>query len=158
MTKPLELSASRTCPVPVERAFDIVMVAPLEQIFSRRFLAIPPISGVSGQEGTWATVGQTRTVRLADGGTMREELVSVDRPHSFGYRLGDVTGALKPLAGSVDGVWRFEPAGTGARITWAWTVHPASSAAGLVMPVLGFLWRGYARRALERIEEILLEA
>ena len=156
MTTPLELETSRTFPASVDRAFEVVLTAPLETIFSRRFGAIPPVRRVRDQDGTWGTVGQTRVIELADGGTMREELTTVEQQREFTYRITDLTGPLKALATSLDGRWAFEPAGTGVRITWAWTVHPASSFAELAMPVLGWLWRGYARQAMEEIETLLL--
>ena len=152
----LELNASRTYPVPVERAFDQLLPTPLPELFSRRYAALPPVREVRDQDGEWGTVGQTRTIVLADRGTMTETLISVDRPRSFGYRICDIAGPMKPLAASVDGVWTFAEAGTGVRITWAWTVVPASSAAVLLMPAFGRMWRGYARQALEQIERILV--
>ena len=66
-------------PVTVEHAFDVTPL-PLPDLFSRRYAAIPPIRGVRDQQGAWGTVGQTRTIRLADGGSIRETLLSVDRP------------------------------------------------------------------------------
>ena len=153
----LELAQSRTYPVSVERAFDVVLPTPLPELFSRRYAALPPIREVRDQDGEWGTVGQTRTIMLADRGTMRETLVSVDRPRSFGYRISDIAGPMKPLAASVDGRWTFDEAGTGVRITWAWTLVPTSSAAGLLMPVFDRMWQGYARQALEQIERILVD-
>lgn len=152
----LELNASRTYPVPVERAFDQLLPTPLPELFSRRYAALPPVREVRDQDGEWGTVGQTRTIVLADRGTMRETLVSVDRPRSFGYRISDVSGPMKPLASSIDGLWTLEEAGTGVRVTWAWSLHPASSAAGLLMPALARMWRGYARQALDELERILV--
>lgn len=156
MAPPLELETSRTFPVTVERAFEVVLPAPLEQVFARRFGALGPVRGVRGQTGAWGRVGQTRVIELADGGTLTEELTTVEPHREFTYRIADVTGPMRALVTSLDGRWSFEPAGTGARITWAWTVHPASSLAGLAMPVFGRLWRGYARQAMEEIETLLL--
>ena len=88
---------------------------------------------------------------------MREELVTLDRPHRFGYELTQITGPMAPLVDRVEGEWRFEPAGTGTRVTWAWVLHPrrasprpsyASSRGG---------GRGYARQALEEIEPLLVD-
>jgi hypothetical protein len=152
----LQLAASRTYPVPIERAFDELLATPLPELFARRYAALPPIREVRDQTGEWGTVGQTRTIVLADRGTLRETLVSVDRPRSFGYRISDVTGPMKPLASSIDGLWTLEEAGTGVRITWAWTLHPASAAAGLLMPAFARMWRGYARQALDELERILV--
>jgi hypothetical protein len=129
----------------------------LDQVFARRFAAIPPVRTVREQDGTWGTVGQSRVIVLADGGTMREELVTVGRPQEFAYRLTDVTGVMKALVSSATGRWTFAPAGTGVRITWAWTIQPASELAALAMPVFAWMWRGYARQSLERIEALLLD-
>jgi hypothetical protein len=156
MTAPRRLEQSRAYPVEVPRAYARVLAAPLEQVFSRRYLALPAVREVRDQAGAWGAAGQTRTVVLADGGTMREELTSVDEGSRFAYRIGHVTGPMKTLVGSLDGTWSFDPVGTGTRVTWTWTVHPASAAAGLAMPVFARLWHGYARQALDDLEGLLL--
>ena len=152
----LELEQSRAVPVSTERAWG-VLTTPLERIFTRRFAGIPPVRGVRDQDGEWGRVGQTRTVLLTDGGTMREELASVEAGREFGYRIDGVTGPMKALVSSVEGRWAFTPAGTGVRITWAWTVHPAHAFTAPALPVFGWMWRGYARQALEQLETLLLE-
>jgi hypothetical protein len=149
------LSQSRAVPVPVDEAFDRLLPHPLTEIFRRRRLAIPPIKEVRDQPGVWGTDGQTRTIVTADGGTLRETLTSNERPHSFGYSISEVRGPMKPLIAGVDGLWTFEPVGTGTRITWTWEVTP-TSAGRVVMPAFGAMWRGYARQALEEVEGILL--
>ncbi|MFC4782956.1 SRPBCC family protein [Nocardioides sp. MAHUQ-72] len=157
MTAPVVLRESRVVAAPVERAFDVLLPHPLTEIFGHRYAAIPPIREVRDQDGAWGSgVGQSRTIVLADGATMREELTSLDRPRSFGYRITGVTGVMKVLVGSVEGLWSFEPAGTGVRIGWQWTVHPASRAASPAMPVFGLMWHGYARRALARVDSLLV--
>lgn len=152
---PLHLARSRTFPVPADRAYELTLPWPLAELFDRRFGPIPPIVGTE-QEGTWGVEGQARTIRLGDGGTMREQLVEVDAPHRFAYEITQLTGPMKPLASRIEGSWAFDPVGTGCRVTWSWTIHPASSAAALVLPAFGALWKGYARRALDRLEELLL--
>lgn len=151
------MEQSRTFPVAVEHAYDVVLAEPLPSIFSRRYGAIPPIKSVDGQDGAWgAAVGQTRTIRLSDGGTMQETLTVIDRPRRFGYTIGSVTGMMKPLVTAVDGEWAFEAVGTGTRITWTWVVHPTARLGRFAMPVFARLWSGYARQAMEQIEQILL--
>lgn len=149
------LSQSRAVPVPVDEAFDRVLSHPLTEIFRRRRLAIPPVKEVRDQTGEWGTDGQTRTIVTADGGRVLETLTSNLRPHSFGYTISDVRGPMKPLVAGADGLWTFEPAGTGTRITWTWELTP-TAAGRVVMPAFGAMWRGYARQALEQIEAILL--
>ena len=153
----LELARSRSYPLDPDRAFDAVLALPLPDLFCRRYAALPRIREVRDQAGAWGTVGQTRTIVLADRSTMRETLTSLDRPRSFGYRIGDLHGPLRPLASSINGRWSFEATGTGVRVTWAWSVRPASAATALLMPAFGRMWQGYARQALEQIERLLVE-
>ncbi len=84
---------------------------------------------------------------------MHEELVFVDAPDVFRYRLSRVTGPLAALFDHVDGEFLFTPIGTGTNVTWCWTVHPKSTAAGLAMPAFAILWRGVARQGLEQLSE-----
>ena len=151
------VSASRTIPVDVERAFDVVLTEPLTRLFCRRYGPIAPIREVRDQTGPWGEVGQTRTIALADGGTMRERLTEVVRPERFDYVLTDFTGAFRPLVSHVDGRWAFAPEGTGVRVTWSWTLHPTSTYAARVLPLVGRMWRGYARQALEQTSDVLLD-
>lgn len=156
MSTPLHVESSRTAPVAHEQAFDVVLRAPLPVLFSRRYLVFPPIREVRDQTGEWGTVGQTRTIVTSDGGSLRETLTSVDRPSSFGYRIDQVRGPMKPLVCGIEGRWTLEPRGTGCRVTWAWNIQPANGAGALLMPLLGRMWQGYARQALEEVERVLV--
>jgi hypothetical protein len=157
MAGPTSMHCSRTYPLTVEQAFDGVLPLPLDAMFDRRYGPIPRIKSVDGPaDRPWASVGQTRTIRLADGGGMREELTRVERPHAFGYVLTGISGPMAPLAERVEGLWEFEPVGTGTRITWSWVVHPKSALGRIAMPTFARLWRGYAARGLQRIEELLV--
>jgi hypothetical protein len=151
------VSSSRTVPVEVDRAFDEVLAEPLPRVFSRRYGAIAPVQEVRDQTGdAWGTVGQSRRIVLSDGGAMTERLTTVERPTAFGYDISDLKGPLKLLVSSATGEWRFEPAGTGTRITWTWVLEPASGVGRYALPVFARLWRGYARQALEEVEKILV--
>lgn len=156
MPQPLVVEQSRAIPVTPDGAFRGTLPMPLPTLFRRWYGPIPPIRAVLDQTGEWETVGQTRTVNLVGGGSMREELTSVDAPRSFGYTLTDVKGPLAPLVSRVEGEWIFTPAGTGTEVTWRWTIHPRSAVAARAMPVFGKVWRGYARQALEVLSEQLV--
>jgi Polyketide cyclase / dehydrase and lipid transport len=156
MAAPLHVESSRTVPVAQEQTFDVVLPEPLTGLFSRRYLVFPPIREVRDQAGQWGTVGQSRTIVLSDGGTLRETLTSVERPSSFGYRIDQIRGPMKPLVSGIKGRWGFEPSGTGCRITWSWTIQPTNGATARLLPLLGRMWQGYARQALEEAERILV--
>ncbi len=154
MSEPLELEYSDVVPAAADRAYDLVLGTPLEQIFDRRFWAIPPVVGVRDQVGEWERPGQSRTIVLADRGTMREEITLAEPPGAYGYEISHVTGPLKPLVASARGSWTFAPDGAGTRITWRWTVQPRNRAAALAMPLFAFLWRGNARLGFDRLKEL----
>jgi hypothetical protein len=151
MARTLAVQQSRVIPVGVDDAFSGTLPIPLTTIFSRWYGPIAPVAEVREQQGAWGMVGQTRTVVLRGGGSMREELTSVDPPRSFGYALTGITGPLGLLVDKADGEWRFTPSGAeslATTVTWRWNIHAASSLTAPLLPVVGLLWRGYARRSL----------
>lgn len=154
--RPLNVEQSRVIPVTVDDAFRGTLPLPLPRLFRRRYGPIPPIKEVRGQTGEWNAVGQTRVVLLVGGGSMREELTSVDPPHSFGYTLSEITGPMAPLVGHVEGEWAFTTAEAGTTVTWRWTIHPRSALTAPLLPVLGWLWKGYARQALAELSKQLV--
>ncbi len=156
MAQPLVVEQSRAIPVGPEDAFRDMVPMPLPTLFRRWYGPIPPIKEVVGQTGEWDAVGQSRTVVLVGGGSMREELTRMDPPRSFAYILSDIKGPLAPLVGRVEGEWIFEPVGTGTKVTWRWTIHPRSALAAAALPVFGRLWRGYARQSLEELSNQLV--
>jgi hypothetical protein len=153
----IAVEQSRAIPIELQRAFDVTLAIPLATIFSRRYVLLPPVKEVRGQDGRWGHVGQSRTVVTTDGGTMREQLTEVDSPHSFSYHLSDISGPLRPLVESIDGRWEFATQGTGTLITWRWVLSPKGLGAR-VMPLVTSMWRGYARQALELLSDHLLAA
>jgi len=156
MTRAVHVARSRTYPAGVKRAFEELLPYGLDSLFDRRYAAIPPIKGVRDQDGSWGAPGQTRTVLLSGGGSMRETLREVTSPSRFSYHLDEVTGPMKALVRSVEGAWEFEKAGTGVRITWSWTLHPRGRAGAVAMPVFERMWQGYARQAFDNIERLLV--
>jgi Polyketide cyclase / dehydrase and lipid transport len=155
MLKLATVEQSRAIPVAIQTAFEATLSTPLTVLFSRRYAVLPPIKEVRDQEGTWGQVGQTRVVVTTDGGTMREQLLDVDAPHAFAYQLSGITGPMRPLVDSIEGRWEFAPVGTGTLVTWRWTLHPTGVGAPC-MPLIGWMWRSYARQALEQLSDLLL--
>ena len=155
MSRTLAVQQSRVIPVSVDHAFAGTLPIPLTTIFSRWYGPIGPIKEVRDQTGEWDTAGQTRVVQLSPSGTFHEELTSLDPPHSFGYALTGVTGPLGLLVGRADGEWRFTPSGNATTVTWRWNIHARSGLTAPLLPVLGLLWKGYARQALETLSALL---
>jgi hypothetical protein len=152
----VRVAQSRAVAVPLEAAYDGTIVVPLAEIFRERHLALPPVVRVDDQDGSWGrAVGQTRTIRTSDGGSLRETLEHLDRPHRFGYRIDRVTGPMRPLVRHLDGLWTFERSGAGTTITWSWEMTPTSRLMTPPVAVVGRMWHGYARCALETLDAIL---
>lgn len=150
----VHLEASRVIPLAPQAAYDLVRPCPLPDIFADRFLAIPAIEQTRDEPATWDTVGQTRTIVLADGATLHEELTSVVDGESVGYTITDITGLMKTLVTRAEGRWVFIPDGTSTRVTWSWDVQPNGVVGTMAMPVFGFMWRGMAKKALARIDAL----
>jgi hypothetical protein len=142
---PYLLSSSSVVPAAPETAFQGLLDSPLEELFPTRSLLIPRIQGCEDQGGAWGSVGQTRTVVLADGSRNLETLTVVDRPADYRYTLTDFTGPMKLLVRKVEGQFAFEPDGGGTKVTWRWAVHPTNPVARAVLPAVGASWRTMAR-------------
>ena len=153
---PLHVEQSRAYPCGVARAFDAVLPMALPRLFGRRAGVLPAVTATERQTGEWDAAGDRRTIVLADRSTVRETLLVVDRPREFTYRLTDPTGPMKAVMAGVDGRFGFAKAGTGVRITWAWTIHPASRLAALLMPVVERSWHVMARHLFDELETILV--
>ena len=152
----LHVEESRTVRATPEQAYDAVVPGPLEAIFKHRHVVMPPIARVSGQEGAWGeTLGQTRTIHLADGGSVKETLVESERPARSSYTITDIQGPMKLLVSQAEGRWTFEPTGDGTVVSWSWTLHPTNAVTSRLLPVIGVFWKGYARKALAEVERLV---
>ncbi len=111
---------------------------------------LPAVVGVEAQTGNWDAIGQTRTVRLADGTTAREEITLHDAPHRFAYTVRDWSGMMRFLAREAKSEWRFSEVAAGqTRVEWRYAFTPRGvlAALPLVLIVQG-LWRGTMKQAL----------
>ncbi|WP_068269263.1 SRPBCC family protein [Aldersonia kunmingensis] len=151
MASPRTLEESRAISLPLADAYHGTIVFPLPELFRHRSGPIPPIKEIRDQDGEWGTVGQTRTILLQGGGSVREELTSVDAPNSFGYRLAEVKGPMSLLFTAVDGLWSFAPDGTGTNVSWQWTVHPRAAVPGFVISAFAHYWHDFAGKSLAEL-------
>ena len=156
MSRSIAVHRSRSYSADADRAFDTVMPMDLSRIFRRGFGPLPAIAGVEGQDGDWSRAGQTRTVLLGDGSRVTERLTAVEPKRRFSYVLTEPTGTMRFLVSHVDGRWEFSstPSG-GSTVTWSWRLHPRSTAAVPALLLLGRLWNGYARQALDDLAPVL---
>jgi hypothetical protein len=155
MTNSLAVEQSRVVPVGVEEAFARTLPVPLPAIINRWYGPVPPVSRVSDQVGDWGIPGQTRRIVMKGGGGFDEELTKVDPPHTFGYALTGITGPLGLLIGRAEGEWAFAGSADTTTITWRWVVQPRSALTAPLLPVVAFLWKGYARQTLETLSTLL---
>lgn len=155
MTRPVLLAHSRVFASTRPDAFEQVLRSDLRRVFDRGYGGIPRVVGVRAPGGQWGSPGQVRTIELSGGGSMREELRTVEPPTRFGYLLSGFTGPLRLLVTSIDGEWHFEPSGSALRVTWSWTVRPRGPWGAATMPVVARMWRGYARRGFDNLEALL---
>lgn len=153
MPSPTTVRASAPILATTDAVFEAALSLPLPQLYSRRYGPMPPIVEVRDENGAWTTPGQTRTFVLADGGSMHEEMLSIQRPTHFTNRLTDITGPFKPLVAKVVETWSFREVGTGTEATWEWNLYPTNAVTAVLMPVVGRLWRGYARGVLAQLSD-----
>lgn len=151
MANPTTVRRTGTIAAPVAAVFEATLSLPLPQLYSRRYGPMPPIVEVRDQQGAWETPGQTRVFVTADGGTMGEEMLSLDRPHGFANRLTVLSGPFRPLVSTIEESWAFRPAGEQTEATWEWNLYPRSAVGKLLVPVVGRLWLGYARGVLAQL-------
>lgn len=151
MATPTTARRSGVVAAPPETVFEAALSLPLPRLYSRRYGPMPPIVDVREQQGPWTTPGQTRVLVTADGGSMREEMLTLQRPHRFSNRLTVLGGPFRPLVATVEEVWSFRPVGTGTEATWEWNLYARSAATRLLTPLVARLWRGYADRVLDQL-------
>ncbi len=149
MAQPVLMEQSRSIPVNGEDAFRGTLMMNVAAVFHRWYGPFPAIRQVVSKDNTWGTVGQTRTLKMAGGGSAVEELTKVDPPHYFTYEVGNIKGPLSLVAKGIDGEFEFTPADTGTEATWRWKVYPRSALTRPAVAALLPFWHGWARQALE---------
>jgi len=147
------VSASRRYAATPEVVFDALMAAPLEELLDKRVGPIPAVRDTT--KGDWAAAGDQRTIKTADGGSMVESLVTVERPVGYRYRLTDIHGPMKPLVRLVEGQFSIAAENDAARVTWSWLLHPTHQVTRLALPPFGYFWQGAARGLFDRLGDRL---
>jgi hypothetical protein len=117
-----------------------------------RFGILPTVLGVRNQTGNWDKPGQTRTLLLSDGSSVREHTMNVEPYGFFAYNLTDFTKIFGRLVDHARAEWTFSEAAGGTAIRWSYTFFPKRGPAGpIVAAIVKLLWAPYMRRVLPRI-------
>jgi hypothetical protein len=137
----------------------------LAQVFPKGSGPIPAVVGTSDQTGPWDVVGSARRVRLADGTSVREEILASapcdgappsDGRARFAYRVDGFTGPLSILTTAAYGEWTFvETAPDRTEITWRYAFTPRSALmAAPLSALIALFWRTYMRRGIENVRRL----
>lgn len=151
----MQISTSASVLVPGATPADVFAYATTPAAaaeFFRGFGPIPAIRSIEYLPGSTPNIGGRRTVTLADGSTLDEEVLAYSPPHGHAYRVSGFPPPLSRLTREARGAWTFEPATTGTRLSWHYTYEltsPLAWPAGVV--VVKVLMRGAMQRALREI-------
>ena len=152
--KPIEAEASVRLPYGRDEAWARVVGAHVPDIMPGRGM-LPGVTGIcDATHPEWGvSPGQQRTLKLADGSTLRETVVAADRPARLDYRISDLTSAFGRLVSGADGRFEFTAEGDDATlVTWHYAYHPRSA---ITRPLSAFIirgqWRAYMADVLRRL-------
>ena len=125
--------ASRVMPLGPMRAYQQV-IDPL--IFPRIFRGWGPVPGVAAieEEALGGTV--KRTVRLDDGSTVRETVLSFRPGRAFRYRAFGHTAPVRWWAAEARALWRFQAHAEGTRVTWFYRFQARGALGALCLRVI----------------------
>ncbi len=119
---------------------------------------IPGVKAVSGQTSAWTAPGQSRTLTLTDGATVRETLVALDSG-GYRYRVDGFTGAFSHIVREANARFDVSPRGEGSTLTWTYEFQPKG---GLSAAILSFLvdsqWNAFMDAALVRLKDAIERA
>ena len=141
----LHLTAAQFVDAHPEHAFALAMDPARFPAFFTGYGPIPAVVAVIPHAPP--AIGSTREIRNGDGSCLSERITAFDPPHHHAYTL---TGLRPPFAwlvraGHAD--WRFEPVGSGTRVTWRYRWELTSP---LAWPVAAPLLRLCMHRAMAR--------
>lgn len=116
-------------------------------LFTGRWVFPAVVGTTTGADG-WTGVGSTRTVRLAGGGTIGEQLTAHRPGEIYAYDLGRFPRPLDLLVSGARSEVRFRPgAGGGTELIWRFVFHPRP----FRRPMAGLLLAGPWRRYLDDV-------
>ena len=112
---------------------------------------LPAVVEVRNQTGPWDTVGQTRMLRLSDGGHVIETITDTESPTYFAYELSDFQKLFGALVKGARAEWRFAREAEGTSIRWTYTFFGKPGRGWIVTLIVRLLWAPYMRKVLPPI-------
>ena len=148
--RPVEHTEIRDVSVSVVRLFDVVVDEGVLPKVLHRYGLVPAVTGTEDVSGRWDVPGSRRTVRLADGSAVHEQVTDWHRPTRFAYRVDGFSGASALLATAAVGRWVFAGDDQTSTFTWTYAFTPRHA---LARPALwAFVaaqWAGYMRQCAD---------
>jgi hypothetical protein len=120
-----------------QKSFDYILPISLPHIF-KRFKFFPAVTSTSETE-KWIKSGLTRTIFFEDGNTAKEELLVVNSPDHFAYKVTDFTSPLKFLIEQINGNWKFtELENNYTKIVWEYELVTKNKFASWIISIFLF--------------------
>jgi hypothetical protein len=108
---------------PIQVVFDYVLPIDLSHIFMK-YKFLPGVIRTNEKE-KWIKPGLSRTVFFDDGNTAQEELLEVNSPEYFAYKITNFTSPLRFLVNQINGNWKFSsPNSSFTKIVWEYELIP----------------------------------
>jgi hypothetical protein len=111
---------------------------------------LPGVVTVRDQTGGWDAVGQTRTLVLTDGATVKETLRVATEP-VVAYDLSHFTGFFGTLVAGGRSEWRVDERPGGSGIEWTYTFTAKRGRGVIVAAIMRLAWARYMRSVLPAI-------
>lgn len=155
MTKQLDIVARTTIKAPIATCFDYIVPVELAHIF-HPYLLLPGVKRTDETE-RWFTPGISRTVYFTDGSTAKENLLTVEPPQSFTYKISAFTGINKVLMSHIMGTWQFMLNDDDTtNIEWTYSLACHNTLVRLLARVVvAPMLQRYLQRALQILKEDL---
>ncbi|RFA23401.1 SRPBCC family protein [Subtercola boreus] len=153
---------------PPPTAFDVVVPRDDTTLFTGYLKVLPAVVDIVDFEGgEYDHPGASRTVKLSDGGSFREQIVRFERPGGtapdaaghFDYDVSAFTGILGGIVSDGVARWTYAHGSTGrTHITWTYGYRPLPGRRFIMKHLIGPLWMRYMRRGMAACLRAIVEA
>lgn len=154
MPKQLDVVTHISIAAPVTQCFDYIVPVALPHIFQPHIL----LPGVvrTDENQRWFRPGLIRTVYFTDVTTAQEQLLTVDAPTSFTYKITRFTGITRFLVSEINGSWQFSSNGVSTDIVWTYSLACRQFIAYTIARIfVAPMLRSYLNKALRVLQRDL---